>query len=223
MKRRTTSSSQLILDNLVSLASELAKRGAAGKYSTAIELGLSEMVRECMRQAQSGTSPRFGGLLESALEESFGRVEGELRRAGIPLPLGQYRKQVKKTLKPVAAEMEKLGERLTHARQTGKLAGEEIAATEAHTPYEVREIGLRGLTEGLLVQPTGDAFEIDLDDLPEGCTVRGDWYPYEVRLEDILFVVDDDGSIFVSVENFPERLVAQVRELLHELARRIYG
>jgi hypothetical protein len=77
--------------------------------------------------------------------------------------------------------------------------------------------------EGLLVQPTGDDFEINLEGLPEGGTVRGDWYPYEVQYEDILFIVDDDGSIFVTVENFPERLVVRVREQLHELARRIYG
>src|SRR5262249_5476701 len=99
----------------------------------------------------------------------------------------------------------------------------ETVAIEAHTRYEVHEIGLRGLTEGLLVQPTGDDFEIDLDSLPEGCTVRGDWYPYEVQYEDILFVLDDDGIIFVSVENFPERQIARVREHLHQLARRIYG
>jgi hypothetical protein len=126
------------------------------------------------RVAQSRTPPPAGGLLESALQESFGSVEAELRRAGISLPLGRYREQVKKTLKPVAAEMEKLGVRLTHARQTGKLADEEVVAAAAHTRYEVREVGLRGFTEGLLVQPTGDAFEINLDGLPEGCTVQGD-------------------------------------------------
>ena len=84
MKRRTTSTSRLILDNVVALASELARQGASTqRYSNAIELGLSEMVRECMRRlAQSRTPPPFGGLLESALDESFGRVEGELRRAG---------------------------------------------------------------------------------------------------------------------------------------------
>jgi hypothetical protein len=225
MKRRTTSTSRLILDNVVALATELSKRGTSTQmYSSAIELGLSEMVRECMRRmAQVRTTALASGLLESAMQESFGRVEGELRRAGIRLTLGQYRAQVKKTLKPVAAEMEKLGERLTYSKRTGKLADEEVVATDAHTRYEVREIGLRGLTEGLLVQPTGDDFEINLDDLPEGCTVRGDWYPYEVRFEDILFVLDDDGSIFASVENFPERLVVRVRDQLRELARRIYG
>jgi hypothetical protein len=36
-------------------------------------------------------------------------------------------------------------------------------------------------------------------------------------------MVDDDGSNFVSVQNFPERLITQVRDQLHELARRIYG
>jgi hypothetical protein len=225
MKKRTTSTSRLILDNIVSLASELANQGASkDRYSSAIELGLSEMVRECMRRmAQSRIAPRSGGLLVNALKESFGRVERELRQAEIRISLSQYREQVMNTLKPVAAEMEKLGERLTHARQSGKLAAEEVVTTESHTRYEVREIGLRGLTEGLLVQPTGDDFEINLDGLPEGCTVRGDWYPYEVRYEDILFVLDDDGSIFVSVENFPERLAMRVREQLHELARLIYG
>jgi hypothetical protein len=225
MKRRTTSTSRLILDNVVALASEQTKRGAGShKYSSAIELGLSEMVRECMRKmAQSRIPPVSGMLLESALEESFGRVKGELQRAKIHLPLDQYRGQIKKMLKPVAGEMEKLTERLAHARQTGKLADEEVVATGAHTPYEVRPIGLRGLTEGLLVQPIGDDIEIDLDSLPEGCTVRGDWYPFEVQYEDILFVLDDDGSIFVSVENFPEREAVRVRDQLHELARRIYG
>jgi hypothetical protein len=224
MKRKIKATSRLILDNVVALASELARRGSATqKYSSSVEFGLSEMVRDCMRRmAQSRPHPA-GGLLESALQESFGRVEGELRRAGIRLSLGQYRTQVKKTLKPVAAEMEKLWERLAYSKQMGKLADEEIVATDANTRYEVREIGLRGLTEGLLVQPTGDEFEINLDGLPKGCTVQGDWYPYEVQYEDTIFVLDDDGSIFVSVENFPERLVARVREQLHELARRIYG
>jgi hypothetical protein len=157
------------------------------------------------------------------LEGVFGQVEEELPRAGVRLPLGQYREQVRKILKPVASEMEKLRERLTYARQTGKVEAEEVVATDAPTQYEVRAVGLRELTEGLLVQPTADDFEINLAGLPEGWTIQGDWYPYEVQYEDFLFVLDDDGSIFVSVENFPERMVMRVRELLHELARRIFG
>ena len=159
------------------------------------------------RTAKSGIPNPPGSLLDISLQESFSQVEEELQQAEIHFHLGQYRKQVRKTLKPVAAEMEKLAERLTYSKRTGKLANEQVVGTEKHIQYEVREIGLRGLTEGLLVQPTVDSFEINLDGLPEGCTVQGDWYPYEVQFEDILFVLDDDGSICVSVENLPERLV----------------
>jgi hypothetical protein len=48
MKQRMTSTSRFILDNVVALASELAKRGDPSQpYSSAIELALAEMVREC--------------------------------------------------------------------------------------------------------------------------------------------------------------------------------
>jgi hypothetical protein len=225
MKRKTTSTSRLIFENVVALASELAKRGIPTKgYSSAIESGLSEMVRDNMRRmTQSHIPPRNGGLLERALDESFGRVAQELRRTGVVFDLGQYLKQVQTTLKPVAAEMEKLAERLTYARRAGKLAYERVVGAEERPEYEVREIGLRGLTEGLLVQPTSDDFEIDLDALSAGYKIRGDWFPYEVKVDEFLFILDDDGSIYVSVENFPDRLLVDARAQLEGLARRLYG
>jgi hypothetical protein len=162
-------------------------------------------------------------LLATALRDSFGEVEDELRRAGVSVSLHKYHEQVKKQLKPVGGEMEKLTERLAQSKRTGKLSNKEVVEVDERARFEIQEIGFRDQPEGLRLQPTGDGFDLDLHDLPEGSTVRGEWYPYEVSVGDFVFILDDDGSLYVSVENFPASLVEQAREQLRELVRRIIG
>ena len=132
MKRRTMSTSRLILDNVVALASDWAKQGDSNdRYSITIELALSELVRDSMRRtAQQRTTLRPESILAKALEESFGQVEGEIRQTGIQINLVRYREQVRKKLKPVAAEIEKLGKSLLTSREKGRLAEKMVFATD---------------------------------------------------------------------------------------------
>jgi hypothetical protein len=47
-------------------------------------------------------------------------------------------------------------------------------------------------------------------------------FQLEVHLRDFLFVIDDDGSVFVSVEGLPESLRHEVRQLILKVAALAY-
>ena len=42
-------------------------------------------------------------------------------------------------------------------------------------------------------------------------------------MESLLFVIDDDGSIFVSTENYPTEMLDKARTILHDLAGFLYS
>ena len=64
---------------------------------------------------------------------------------------------------------------------------------------------------------------MDLDALSARFPLEGEWFPYEVTVEDMVFVVDDDGTVFVSTENFPREVRERARAMLEEIAALLYS
>jgi hypothetical protein len=61
----------------------------------------------------------------------------------------------------------------------------------------------------------------------ELCTVKGNWFPFELfvkdeNIGDLVFVVDQDGSIHIHTENFPAETLNRTRNILKGIASRFY-
>lgn len=78
-----------------------------------------------------------------------------------------------------------------------------ITAIDARSPYELFRLGFVDSIEGLLAIPTPDVATLDIDRIREEFRTNGDWFPFEVAVDDLVFVLDDDGSLYISTENFP--------------------
>ena len=90
--------------------------------------------------------------------------------------------------------------------------------------YIVQELGFRQANRGLLVTPTEQVKEVDVDRLRElvGCSKVGKWFPCDIHAERDVFVLDDDGSIVVSTVNLPNELRAKACSLIREFADILY-
>jgi hypothetical protein len=77
--------------------------------------------------------------------------------------------------------------------------------------------------EGLLATPTENVTALNIDGIRQAFPTQGEWFPFEVSLDNFLFVVDDDGAIFISTENFPKEVLDRARTILHKLAEMLYS
>ncbi len=108
-------------------------------------------------------------------------------------------------------------------RRTDVSLPERQARTSAsERTVRVTELGLRGHVEGLLVTPLAEEAEIDLDRLRISYHVEGDWFPFDIRLEGHIAVLDDDGSLFLPTKGFSEQMTSHAREELIKLASLVY-
>jgi hypothetical protein len=42
-------------------------------------------------------------------------------------------------------------------------------------------------------------------------------------VDEFLFVIDDDGALYISTENFPKDVLDRARTVLHRLAKMLYS
>lgn len=130
-----------------------------------------------------------------------------------------------KSLKWTAYEVMQLSRDLAKSKEL-QIAGDRRQLSAPHVqrtqPIERVEIGLQGAIEGLLVRPLGFQCKLDFEHLGNEYSRSGDWFPFEITKGDLLFVVDDDGSIFISTENFPQELFKHASDEIEALAQSIY-
>jgi len=228
MKAKIVLQEQYLPDRIVQLIEQGSRTDApTGGYSNAVEFALLELIREKMRElAQDfGFTRDRGRLLTAAIGSAADQVEALLEGKGLPADLKQYLERAREKLGPAANELQELGGRLDVSQKTGKLVPRAERSTESRRAFEVRQIGLAESVEGLLALPASEVHEISTERLEYdlGCQVVGDWFPFEVPYEDLVLVIDDDGSVYVSVENLPPRLVEQARKLIEKIAGLLYA
>jgi hypothetical protein len=141
---------------------------------------------------------------------------GEERRPLTPRNADSWRRE-----RAPASELSDLRIRLNTTKQLAR-TGEETSVPGVQ-PYQLKELGLKGSIEGLLVYPESDSVNIDIDKLQELGEIEGLWFPYQLKLGDFTFVIDDDGSIFTSTEHFSERMLADAKELINKIAKALYA
>lgn len=164
-------------------------------------------------QSQAGVRG-YGSLLAQALEA--------MERQLYPFQTGDwipYWRQVSETLQQPASRLETLQSRLLTIKQNDLLPVRQ--PIEGSVPFELLHLPE---VETMVAVPVQEECYIALERVQaqEGWSVSGAFYPFEVQVRDLTFVVTSAGEIVVSIQNFPDSLVRQAREPLNAVAQTLY-
>jgi hypothetical protein len=133
----------------------------------------------------------------------------------------EYFKAAERKLRAPAMELSDLRTKLRASKELARTGQETFV--EGVQSYQIKELGLKGSIEGLLIYPLADIVEIDLDKLRQAYMVEGEWFPFQITSHNFTFVIDDDGSIFTSTENFSEGMMSDAKEILKQIADDLYS
>lgn len=211
---------KFLWDNLLGLAYEAAHQGTVPGYNQMIEFVVRELVRETMRQL---ALEQRGGTRANLLDLAMDQVEQQGQELLAPLmdfSLNPYRASLRQSLKYPAKEMAELAVQLGHSRQ--QRVEETFHRSEAGLSFSIRAVGHSGAIEAFIAAPTDKKFGLELSRVKESCQVEGEWFPFQVRVGELQYTIDDDGLIYTCTANFPGGLMEQAREELLELANQIY-
>lgn len=192
----------------------------------AISFGVEELVKQNMRLLSQELAEVEGweDLLDMAMRRTGDQLERELRSNRVKFDLEPYLTDAKDSLEAAAKEMSGLNRKLIESREQKRIPDKtSIGTGDAHHRYEVSELGLLESIEGLLAIPAAGVADLNVEGIREAFPTEGRWFPFEVRVDDFLFVIDDDGAIYISTENFPREALDRARMALHRLAGILYG
>jgi hypothetical protein len=218
---------RFIVNSLVRMIATADDEALAAKsYSTAIGCGVDEFVKHNMRllsQQQLGIS-EWEDLLDEAVRHSADQLRRELDSHHLTFDFQPYFRHTRESLEEAAKEMTGLSQRLIESRERKRLREKTPAITaDTRRRYDVSELGLLESIEGLLATPTPNVATLGIDKIKQTYRTEGEWFPFEVKVDNLLFVIDDDGTVFISTENFPDELIDRARVVLHQLAELLYS
>jgi len=225
MKFKFLSQEELLLNYLVQQI-DSRENFVKESYSLNIDLGLFELTRLYMRKIAQETEyiyEREWDLLPRSIKTTETQIKERLRNDMTSFKFEKYFKNISEKLKYVAQEIKELQANLLRSKLEERVGQRRRLNEASRVPIEITELGLSGFTNGLLAQPIfclSQEYEMNLQNT--NFIVEGEWFPFEVKIEDFIFTVDDDGTIFVSVENLPNRLVEKAKDMLHMLANQLY-
>lgn len=226
MKLRRKSGDADRVQSIVEMATGLIRSDDRKKYSLGIEFAITELVRDEMRSLAQRERhfPSANDLLRLAIERVSEKIETALAQTKGDFDLDTYVHKVRTSLRFPAMEIQSLGEKLAESRDVERLGAKEDMISDSGRHFVVHELGLRHAIQGMLVEPTEECQEINIDAIREQprWQVEGEWFPYEVLAEDFVFVIDDDGSVFVSTANLPPELRKSAVGLLRQVAELLY-
>lgn len=132
-------------------------------------------------------------------------------------------KTAEDTLGRTRKELEKLAIALRESKRAERV-GRRLSIPGVCT---IEEVGRSDSPEALVATPLNNGTFIP-ESLPDyGYRTEDEWYPFEIVKRggnpDLQFFLDDDGSIYVSIERLGSDGRAAAGEQLHELARIVYG
>ena len=238
MKHRYSSREQQVFERLRVLIESAAERQRATQEVAddaedteeppSIEFAFDESVKTVMRRlAQGGSRFRNGDeLLRVALDTVVDELGASVGKCQFDLE--PYLEDANSSLKGVAKEIYRLSDNLRESKAAKRVYDKELPEKRddqgASEPlFEIRELGLLDSIEGLLATPLAHTGTLDIDTIRTAFDVVGEWFPYEINVDELVYVVDDDGSVFVSTEHFPRELVARARRTLVNIATRLYA
>ena len=221
------SQEQFVVNSVVKLVADQAEKGRSrGPSNSAIGNGVDELVRHNLRRlSQERRGFRQGeDLLAAAIEKSRLQLKQALDLQQLVFNMNSYFEDTKNSLKVSASELFELSRKLVESKNKRRIAEKFMAKTpdNRHT-YEVSELGLLDSVEGLLATPTSDVKSLNIEEVRRIYPIQGEWFPFEVSVGDLLFVIDDDGVIFTSTENFPQAMMEKARNILDQIAEVFYS
>jgi hypothetical protein len=196
-----------------------------GHRSFLLEDGLTELVRILMRELAADVSHRSR---LSLLDQAIGEVQQQMWEyifspAFSSIDFEDYFVSIRHRLKAPAKEMADLQTSLRVAKQREQIVEREDITEAVEVPFQIAVMGLRETLEGFIVTPLAEhPCFLNLNAVRDTYAVQEEYYPLQIEIDELVFVVDDDGTIFISTENFPGTLIHQARESLEMLARQIY-
>ena len=163
-------------------------------------------------------------LLMRASERSEDQLTRAFQAQGLAFDLSPYLTHARKSLEVAARELFALNKKLIDLKLKKRIPEKlVVAATPALRLFSITELGLLGSVDWFLATPSAEVNSLEIERLRDNYTTNGGWFPIEVSVESLLFVIDDDGSIFVSTENYPTEMLDKARTILHDLAGFLYS
>ena len=186
---------------------------------------LTELIRLQMREIAADTSNDWflgNSIFEKAVQQTLLDVEShfpDVSRAN----LDQHLERARETLKFVAKEITDLQEKLQSAREREQILDRRRFTDDVEVPFEIISVGTRQSLEGLIVTPIGEQeCYLRLENPDNSWRISGEWFSFELAIGELTFIVDDEGTIFISTDNLPKTLISQIREMLYQIAQRLY-
>lgn len=225
MRLIVRSQHEFILNKLIeTIRSIKEKSETLIDYNGSIEFMITEIISDKMRKIASENEKinNSGELLARAIEFVNEILLKEFNKNNISFEIEDYFSMIRQKLDFPAREVFDLRENLARSKEINRVGEKTLSHTNFNVPFEIIELGLRDSIDGLLVNPLIKSYEIDIDKIKEKYETNGDWFPYEVNIEDSVYVIDDDGTIFTSTENYPKRIILQMKYIMEKLANELY-
>ncbi|HEY9697120.1 MAG TPA: hypothetical protein V6D10_07655 [Trichocoleus sp.] len=212
---------QFVLQHVVDLVGHAAQSEHVG-YSQIVEFAVRELVKEWMRElALEKQNDSKAGLLDRAIEQVEQQVQAQCPSSPL-FALLPYSTSLRRGLKYAAREIGELSSRLRELEWQERSQRTRFESSEAGVCYSIVAVGQPGAIEALVAMPEGEEFGLEIDRLGESYEVEGEWFPFQVTVGELQFIVDDDGVIYTCTDNFPKMLHEKARETLSLLTKQIY-
>jgi len=237
---RIISSRERLLDSICNLcvASQSSeKMGEASSF--AISEYVQELLRENMRRfaQQGGDNWQSCGLIAFATDNARDVIQARLNERELEFEqLESILKEAKAGLEKIENHLQRLSNKFTETKKGTRLKRIEpkrdtslkemsVRKESAKGPFTIVPIGLESFLTGLLASPDEETeLEWNLQALEEiGCDFADESFPIEVTFESHIFVVDDDGSVYVSIDGLLENAVSEVEDKLDQFANALYS
>lgn len=224
MKLKINSQERLILNSIVEIINNLTDEGKKS-YNNLIEFAIFGLAQnEIDKIAQEAEYNDEKLILSKAIRRTHKKILDEFEEHKLSFQIDDYLKNVRSRLKSSAKEIAKFVSLSAESKKKNKTRKETKLSSKNQIPFEIIELGLPGSIDGLLSRPLIDQFEITLEKIKDNLEVTDDeWFPFQVNKGEFIFIIDDDGTIFISTENFPKPLLSQAKEQLKQLASQIYN
>ena len=200
-------------------------------YNVMLAEYLTELVKERLvklGEAEMGLMAR-GGPLDQAYREAVHRLQERLTLYEIRFDFRRYQETVCEPLKALSREVTLLQTALRESRRQERVPFKVPIEVGEQVAFQIFAVGsaVDGETEALVAMPTSQQCSLDFHQVREECDVDGFWFPFQLSYQDseigeLIFVVDQDGSVGIYTNNFPEEILRKVRKHLKEIAGKLY-
>lgn len=210
-----------VLAKVVAWMSE-ATTPEQGSYSQIMEFAVRELVQETMRVlALESESGARGELLNDAIEKVEERVQAKLPIT-VRFSTEEYQASLRNGLRFPAREISDLANRLRQSDWQEHPEYREGHHSQDGVLFRIITVGQAGAVEALIAQPFVPFVELEIDRIREMYEVEGKYFPFQVKIGELQFVIDDDGQIYTCTKNFPEGLLEQAKVGVKALAYQVY-